>query len=594
MWTTGKVTFENEAKDSHNPLESPLLEYLTLYFDIPSAPEDLLPYLRILTASQASTLSSGLDQLLSQPVQSPIVQMRKEICYSKVKRYLGTLPTDVEQVCRWFQAYKDLTMVEPPPKKGEHRVGDEILLLGSEVLRGAEGDLQSELSIIVLLYGVQASQYNFNLKIRLMEEWQKLGYTAATLQLYLELDIKAIQHETMGHLIFSCLQNSPHLVNELQTFCNKVEHFHRTAITDLSDSMSTAYSYYNYEGIKDFYEFKKKLSASRLKPTAELTSLYCKLIDKFQRIKEVSTLLKDSTPIIKRLLALHTDTTPLCDLSCFYSCSPLSLRIPGGPPTPPSPPTSEHAGYGHWTDPVFFKGYVGVLLFAGNFLHPDHELDSQQELDMAKDALDAAAREQGGARRMFEMCVSALKFASGILIVLKGDPSITSDALEASKSSFSTLKSLFDTAKSDLTSSLPSFPSFFSTYSELVHWPLVVTSLILAAMEGIVPEPKKKKKGKKMGEGEIVTMKLAGLLKDCGEMIAGVKGCVEMGVERVRGEDRGQRFRDGFSRLGSLNEVPEFLSELEARCAKERSVQLDHLRDWMVAFPVHRAPEAGS
>ena len=587
LFSTGKIDLSGETRDSAGPFDAPLLEYLRTYSDIPSAPEDLVPYLSMLTEGQAGRLSEELGSGETQ--EEPVASVRRQICYAKVRRYLGILSTDPLQAVAWFQTYKTLTTLESPPKKGEHRVADELLLLGCELLRGSSHPLKTPLTLLILTYGVQASPFNFNLKIRLLEEWEGLRFTSAALQLYQELDIKAIQLETLGHLILPSLLRCPHLLPDLQAFCHKVEHFHRTASTDLSDSIQTAYNHFNYEGIRDFWKFKERLMGSKLKAIVELSGVYGRVMEKFQqKIKEIATVMKDSAPILKQILALPDSPISLCDNAVFYSCIPLVPRLPGWPPSPARPPSSQQA-FELWSNIHYFKAFTGLLVFTTNFLHPDFELFTQAELDQARTEIDIASTsaEPEEYRFVFGVFVAILKWASSVLVTVKGSARVAAEALEAGREMVAKAREVFVEAQQRL-GQAESYADFETRYQQFVHWPLVFGSIIHSAMEALIPEPRKKK-GKKLDESQVLHLKLTTLTKEFREGLKALQQAALSALQALQGRDTLQiPLREAFTLMESLANVPEFLSELQAKCSKEQSQPLAHLSDWLQAFPLPR------
>ena len=589
LYCKGKIGIGEERQESESPFDAPLLEYVQTYCDIPSAPEDLVPYFTLLTQGQAERLTTALQMR----DEDPISTVRREICYIKVKRYLGTLSSDPLQSLTWFRTYKALTTVEPPPKKGEHRAGDELLLLGCELLRASDHPLKTPLVLLMLSYGTQASPYNFNLKIRLMQEWEGLGFVGAVFQLYQDLDIKAIQHETLGHLVLPLLFHSPSHLSDLQSFCHKVEHFHRTAITDLADSILTAYNHFNYEGIRDFWMFKEKLMASKLRTIVELSGVYGKIMEKFQlKIREIAGVLKDSVPTLKRLLVLPDTATSLCDNAVFYSCAPLSLRVPGWSPasSSPNPPSKS---FGIWSDIHYFRGFTGMLIFTTNFLHLDLELFNHEELDLVKTELELAATTShpDDYHFIFSVFICMLKWASSILVTAKGDARMSAEAADLTREMTQKVKEAFEEAGQRL-GNVGSSGEFWEKYHGCAHWVLVFGSIILAAMEAVIPEPRKKK-GKKMDESQVMHLKLTTLTKEFGAALKGLQQAALSAVQSIQGrEGLEQPLTEAFTLVGELADVPEFLSEVQAKCSREQSQPLSQLHDWLQAFPLPRVPDS--
>jgi hypothetical protein len=132
------------------------------------------------------------------------------------------------------------------------------------------------------------------------------------------------------------------------------------------------------------------------------------------------------------------------------------------------------------------------------------------------------------------------------------------------------------------------YADFESRYQRYVHWPLVFGSIIHSAMEALIPEPKKKK-GKKLDDSQVMHLKLTGLTKEFSEGLKALQQAALSAVQSLLGRNILEApLREAFTLVESLANVPEFLSELQAKCLKEQSQPLTHLSDWLQAFPLPR------
>jgi hypothetical protein len=229
------------------------------------------------------------------------------------------------------------------------------------------------------------------------------------------------------------------------------------------------------------------------------------------------------------------------------------------------------------------------MIFTTNFLHPDFELFTQSELDQAKEELDIAANtaEPEEYRFVFGVFVAILKWASVILVTVKGNGRVSAEAMEVGREMMGKVRGALAEAQQRL-GGVENYADFESRYQRYVHWPLVFGSIIHSAMEALIPEPKKKK-GKKLDDSQVMHLKLTGLTKEFSEGLKALQQAALSAVQSLLGRNILEApLREAFTLVESLANVPEFLSELQAKCLKEQSQPLTHLSDWLQAFPLPR------
>lgn len=252
--------------DSTASLDLSILKYLSKYYDIPSTVEDLMPYLKLIESPIPflETLTAKLQGL-----NSTLAHVRLSIVVFKLKKLLGLVESQedlIESSRQMLKLYFDSLNMEEAPKKGEHRVGDELVLLLAEYL-GKENILA------ILDSSTKSSPYNFFLKLVYLEGLQSLGDVNGALELYNSLDIKSVQHETMGYLRFRLLNDSAAHNEEFSKFLTSHDRFHVQARSDLVDSVQNAFKHSNFSAVLDFFNFKHALDLSYfavLRDTAKL------------------------------------------------------------------------------------------------------------------------------------------------------------------------------------------------------------------------------------------------------------------------------------------------------------------------------------
>ena len=122
-----------------------IMKYLTIYYEVPSTPDEIIPFLYMVNMSQ---LIAFRDKILN--FQDKILEistnkmkcLRSTLCFAKIQRLLGCFsPPLVKTTAQMWETcvsllkkYLEYCDVEPSPKKGEVRIVDELLLIAVEVL----------------------------------------------------------------------------------------------------------------------------------------------------------------------------------------------------------------------------------------------------------------------------------------------------------------------------------------------------------------------------------------------------------------------------------------------------------------------------
>lgn len=100
--------------------------------------------------------------------------------------------SDIDEVVSIYQSSISL---ESDPKKGEHRIADPIIMILSRFL-------SVYLAISLLEYGLSKSPFNYFFKVELVSLYKKAGCFRSIIEIYSNMDIKSIQHESLGYLVF--------------------------------------------------------------------------------------------------------------------------------------------------------------------------------------------------------------------------------------------------------------------------------------------------------------------------------------------------------------------------------------------------------
>jgi len=90
-------------------------------------------------------------------------------------------------------------------------------------------------SIVLLEYAVDKSPYNYDIKLKLIALYKRLSAYAPTLEYYKDLDIKSIQHESVGWLLLSHFADCKIYSQEIDNMVSYGFKFHRISEVELDD-----------------------------------------------------------------------------------------------------------------------------------------------------------------------------------------------------------------------------------------------------------------------------------------------------------------------------------------------------------------------
>jgi len=88
--------------------------------------------------------------------------------------------------------------MDEKPKQGERKMADDALSIVNELLKEVEGTML--LRRVLLEYGLEQSEYNFDFMLELLKIYDECGCSIAFNQMMIKLTQKGVQHESMGFL----------------------------------------------------------------------------------------------------------------------------------------------------------------------------------------------------------------------------------------------------------------------------------------------------------------------------------------------------------------------------------------------------------
>lgn len=300
-----------------------LSQYILNYYEIPSVIEDIKKCLEVLNDSESLLLISSISSLYD----GTSSDLTKALAYLKVCYKFSKMP-DLSIV---YSLYTNSLIQEAPPKKGEHRLGDQLIMM----LTG-QFPINSFFSQVLLEQAIPQSPYNYFLKVKLIEVYSNTGFTKKIPEVYDSLNIKSVQHESLSHLVFAELNDWRLCKADLGKLCNSIEKFHRFYALDLAESTKIAYLHNHIEQVLDFARFKATIDNSLYFHMTEIAVLYMEMTKKLQE-----GVYKTNTEGIHKEITSFTDTI---DVNVMNDYLVIGEKVE----------ISQKKYFGRWTDLKFF------------------------------------------------------------------------------------------------------------------------------------------------------------------------------------------------------------------------------------------------
>lgn len=249
-----------------------LTSYFISFYDIPSVVEDIKTTLIHLQPPESSTLLSSLSHF-NRPTFSTQSELSKLLVYTRLSFKFSELLDNSYLISLYTQSLA----FEQPPKKGEHRQGDYFLLV-----RSLNFPLSHSVPQVELEHGISQSTYNYFLKLQLIDNYTNTEFVRKLLEIYSGLDIKSVQHESLGYLVFAELNDWRLFKTDLSKLLTSCERFHKYYAIDLAETTSQAYFYSHVSQVLDFAKFKERIDKSLYFHMTQVTGLYLEIVKKLQ------------------------------------------------------------------------------------------------------------------------------------------------------------------------------------------------------------------------------------------------------------------------------------------------------------------------
>ena len=122
-----------------------IMKYLTIYYEVSTTPDELIPFLYMVNVTQLLAFRDKINIFQDKILEistNKLKCLRSIVCFIKIQRLLGCFsPPLVKTTAQLWETslmltrkYLEYCDIEPPPHRGEGRVVDELLLIAIETL----------------------------------------------------------------------------------------------------------------------------------------------------------------------------------------------------------------------------------------------------------------------------------------------------------------------------------------------------------------------------------------------------------------------------------------------------------------------------
>ncbi|KAI9298682.1 hypothetical protein K502DRAFT_345784 [Neoconidiobolus thromboides FSU 785] len=210
----------------------------------------------------------------------------------------GKLDINVEKhydlIQQLIDFYSKALLLGQDLNTSEKQYGDDFILLASHYLLELyhyEKDSYHLLSIALLLeYAIVKSQFNFHIKIFLINIYILIGVYHRASKLYNTLDIKHVQLDTLSYLIMDNGNNLAHFTETYSHGHSSTSIYFRNRV-ETSEMLVQAFKHGTYSKVQEFLRFQNRLENSLQKNINEFEILRSEYLSSFFNEKDLIELL---------------------------------------------------------------------------------------------------------------------------------------------------------------------------------------------------------------------------------------------------------------------------------------------------------------
>eukprot|EP00698_Gefionella_okellyi_P015551 TRINITY_DN4390_c0_g1_i1.p1 TRINITY_DN4390_c0_g1~~TRINITY_DN4390_c0_g1_i1.p1 ORF type:complete len:915 (+),score=248.43 TRINITY_DN4390_c0_g1_i1:97-2841(+) len=263
-----EIELESRAGAVEDILAPLLVQYTKLFASRPCCAEDVLPYVRKLTAANSAEVAKAA---LDAAATGADAVLRKVTMY-KVQRAANLLQSDEQAANALFDEY--LACIDPAEKlaSSERRACDDLALVCAHVLLDRYRDTGRQQllfdAVHVLEFAFEKSPKNFQYALQLIDCYIQLGAWQAADNLWQFLSVKHIQFDTLSYRV---LQPALRLFgfDFAGSLCEDIIQFHFDYHQrEAGDYIVAAYRWGSYSKVTEFVQLAETLGSSHMLASA--------------------------------------------------------------------------------------------------------------------------------------------------------------------------------------------------------------------------------------------------------------------------------------------------------------------------------------
>ncbi|XP_064460817.1 N-alpha-acetyltransferase 25, NatB auxiliary subunit-like [Ornithodoros turicata] len=197
--------------------------------------------------------------------------MQRHLCLCQLKHYVGNQTASLSSDEQWQLAQDLLSSYRNGLRFGENLLptdfqpADNYVILSAEVLIElwkSTGECRWALRLLAHLeQALQQSPYSFQIKLLLLKVYSAMGAVGPCSKMGDSLDLKHIQHDTLGYLVCPSLLRSGHWQAASAYMSNALKLYTGNS-KDTTDYLISCYKYGSFTKIQEILKFRERLNNS--------------------------------------------------------------------------------------------------------------------------------------------------------------------------------------------------------------------------------------------------------------------------------------------------------------------------------------------
>ncbi|KAL0097689.1 N-acetyltransferase B complex non catalytic subunit-domain-containing protein [Phycomyces blakesleeanus] len=264
---------QDQGHDQSNLLQN-IVTYFAQFGSKSCCFEDLQNYTSYLklTPEKAKGFIQSLKDTIKETGEKAgkVKNIYKDTNIRKLERFLGlqsqlSLKEGIELVNGLWKAYEDALPLGKGLEKTEYQYGDEYVILATHILLDLYHEHNNTSLLIqavsLLEIALVKSVSNFQIKLALVRLYAILGIYTRIEQIYLTMEIKQIQFDTMIHY-FTDKLFSLGCLDEIEQSLYDALVIYKSNEVETPEMLVKAYQFGTFSKIQEFIEFRNRLDTS--------------------------------------------------------------------------------------------------------------------------------------------------------------------------------------------------------------------------------------------------------------------------------------------------------------------------------------------